>query len=138
MIYIISLPMNNCTGRVGSLGRINTGQRRVAPDVARPQRCWATIKFTALSPPICTPAGEMLGGGHTERKTHRSSAPLRPLKTGLNQCLRPGLKFPSPPCAESPEHGRVAWAPTKPKRSQAGPGKRLLSASAPSLFLHPR
>lgn len=35
---------------------------------------------------------------------------------GLNQGLQAGLTLPSPPCAESPELGRRARAPTKPKQ----------------------
>lgn len=96
VIYIILFPLNNCKESVGSLG----GESMQAREC-----CSLMLYFLSnvgqhqcLSPSNMYLVVEKWSrqGEHPERKTHKWSAPLRTLKAGLNQCLKPGLKFPRP------------------------------------------
>lgn len=136
MIYIFS--MNNCKDSVDSLERTSMGKRSVAP--AHPEQCWATIKFTVFTHKYVSSGKEMVWGlgGITQKGRHTNlPVPLRPLKVGSHQCLRPGLKFPLP-CAQSSACDQEAWAQTHLRWSQAGPQIQLSSPPAPSPFRCPR
>lgn len=108
VIYIILFPMNNCKDSVGSLGRINRNKRSAALNTVLPEPCWPTLKVYSPFPLWCVSHVEkrFWQGEHPERKVHKWSAPLGPLKAGLNR-LKPGLKF------HCPEH----WALDRVRRS---------------------